>query len=130
MGLWIEDRPTAVIAAPVIWPDLILPTMLASGPAVPFQSHCTSTSPFVFSSTAFCQAENTLPHGLCFGSRVAKRTEDLASAVPVSPAVTNVAAKKAAVSFRIILFSCLLIELAYTRGRRLRRLASETDLAR
>src|SRR5262252_7352458 len=118
------------MAAPVICPLLILPTMFDSGPAVPFHSHCTSTSPFVFSSTAFCQAENTFPHGLCFGASVAKRTDDLASAVPDSPAVTNVAANKAAVSFRIILFSCLLIELAYTRGRRLRRHASETDLAR
>jgi len=103
--------------------------MLASGPAVPFHSHCTSTSPFVFSSTAFCHAEKTLPQGLCFGASVAKRIDDFASAVvPVSPAVTNVAAKMAAVSFRII-SRFLLIELAIgvgdgysaTQVRRIRR---------
>src|SRR5215831_11266899 len=93
--------------------------MLASGPAVPFQSHCTSTSLLVLSSTAFCHAENTLPHGLCLGASVANRIEDLASAVPASPAVTNDAAKRAAVSFRIISF--LLLSYPIGRGRRGRR---------
>src|SRR3954470_18771509 len=70
----MDESPVAVMEAPVIWPDFILPTMLLSGPAVPFHSHCTSTAPFVLVSTAFAHAENTLPQGLCFGASVAKRT--------------------------------------------------------
>src|SRR5215471_19114968 len=69
----MDARPGAVMAAPAIWPDLIFATMLLSGPVVPFQSHCTSMAPLVLLSTAFAQAENTLPHGLCFGASVAMR---------------------------------------------------------
>src|SRR5262252_4495622 len=88
--------------------------MLVSGPAVPFQSHCISMSPFVLSSAAFAQAENTLPHGLCFGARVPTRITDLASAATV--AVTNEAASAAAASLRIIFISTSARERSPTEG--------------